>query len=152
GLTVLSFTLFSSSDTLAKLLMERYPVGEIAGLSSCFALLPVALMVARERGWRALKPRRPLLVALRALLTAASTLLFYVAIGRLPLADAYALVFTGPLWVTALSVPLLGEQVGWRRWLAVAAGFAGVLVALRPGFGGFGPGQIAALVAALSFA
>jgi drug/metabolite transporter (DMT)-like permease len=152
GLTLLSFTLFSSSDLLTKLLIERYPVGEVAGLAACFSLLPVAAMVARDGGWPALKPRRPLLVALRAVLAAASTLLFYFAIGGLPLADAYALVFTGPLWVTALSVPLLGEKVGWRRWSAVAAGFAGVLVALRPGFGGFDPGQLAALTAAFSFA
>jgi drug/metabolite transporter (DMT)-like permease len=151
GLTVLSFTLFSLSDALTKLLIARYPVGEVAGLAACFSLLPVGLMVARDGGWRALRPRRPLAVALRAVLASASTLLFYFAIGGLPLADAYALVFTGPLWVTALSVPLLGEKVGWRRWTAVAVGFAGVLVALRPGFGGFGAGQAAALTAAFTF-
>jgi drug/metabolite transporter (DMT)-like permease len=151
GLTLLSFSLFATSDMLSKLLIERYPVGEIAGLSACFSLLPVTLMVARGGDWGALRPRRPLLVALRAALAAASTMLFYFAIRGLPLADAYALVFTGPLWVTALSVPLLGETVGWRRWTAVAVGFAGVLVALRPGFGGFAFGQLAALTAAFTF-
>ena len=136
---------------LSKVLIERYPVGEIAGLSACFSLVPVTLMVARSGDWGSLRPRRPLMVALRAAQSAASTMLFYLAIRGLPLADAYALVFTGPLWVTALSVPLLGEKVGWRRWTAVAVGFAGVLVALRPGFGGFDPGQLAALTASFCF-
>jgi drug/metabolite transporter (DMT)-like permease len=57
------------------------------------------------------------------------------AISVVPLADAYTITFTAPLLVTALSVPLLKERVGWRRWSAVLVGFIGVLIVIRPGFG-----------------
>ena len=62
-----------------------------------------------------------------------SNLLFVMAIGRVPLATASAIGFTSPLIVTALSVPLLHESVGWRRWSAVLVGFAGALMVIRPG-------------------
>ena len=57
------------------------------------------------------------------------------AISFVPLADAYTITFTAPLLVTVLSIPLLKERVGWRRWSAVLVGFAGVLIVIRPGFG-----------------
>ena len=62
-----------------------------------------------------------------------SNLLFVMAIGQVPLATASAIGFTSPLIVTALSVPLLHESVGWRRWSAVMVGFAGALMVIRPG-------------------
>ena len=66
--------------------------------------------------------------------------------GQLPLADVHAVLALTPLAVTALSVPLLGEQVGPRRWAAVGAGFVGVLVILQPGFGVVHPAALVALV------
>ena len=72
-----------------------------------------------------------------------ASLLFFRALSRLPLADAYALLFTMPLIITALSVPMLGEQVGWRRLGAVIVGFVGVLVMLRPGSGIIEPAALA---------
>ncbi|MGH6913158.1 MAG: DMT family transporter, partial [Geminicoccales bacterium] len=72
----------------------------------------------------------------------------FYAYSRLPLADAYSIIFATPLLITVLSVPILGEQVGWRRWSAVGVGFVGVLVMLRPGVAPIGPGALAALAAA----
>jgi drug/metabolite transporter (DMT)-like permease len=85
-------------------------------------------------------------------LLAVATLCMFGAISVVPLADAYTITFIAPLLVTALSVPLLKERVGWRRWSAVVAGFAGVLIVIRPGFGEV-PWQLALpLITAACFA
>src|SRR5690606_13542714 len=75
----------------------------------------------------------------------------FFAYGRMPLADVYAILFAAPLFITALSVPMLGETVGWRRWTAVVVGFIGVIVMLRPGRGLLDPGILGALAASLCF-
>ncbi|HLB80049.1 MAG TPA: EamA/RhaT family transporter, partial [Dongiaceae bacterium] len=108
GFAVLSFALFSAADAAVKWLTVRYAVVEVTFLVAAFALLPVAWLVAKGGGLAALRPRRPLWVAVRALLLAADTLCVYYAFSRLPLAEAYVVVFTAPMLVTALSVPLLG--------------------------------------------
>jgi drug/metabolite transporter (DMT)-like permease len=69
-----------------------------------------------------------------------------------PLADAHAITFIAPLLITVLSIPVLGERVGWRRWSAVLAGFAGVLIVIRPGFGMAHAALALPLVTALGFA
>ncbi len=71
--------------------------------------------------------------------------LFFFALSVMSLADAYALLFTQPLVITILSIPMLGEKVGWRRWAAVCVGFIGVLIMLRPGAGLAEPAAIAVL-------
>jgi drug/metabolite transporter (DMT)-like permease len=81
-----------------------------------------------------------------------SSFLAFYAYSRLPLADAYAIIFATPLLITALSVPILGEAVGWRRWSAVVVGFVGVLIMLRPGVAPVGAGSFAALGAACASA
>jgi drug/metabolite transporter (DMT)-like permease len=83
----------------------------------------------------------------RSALLLASTAIFFVALRYLPVANATAIAFLSPLIVTALSVPLLGERVGPRRWAAVLVGFLGVLVVVRPGFGLQWPALLPALVA-----
>jgi drug/metabolite transporter (DMT)-like permease len=79
----------------------------------------------------------------RSVLVLAATACMFTAVGFMPLADAVAITFIAPLLITALSVPLLGERVGLRRWIAVFVGFAGMLVIVRPGGGLF---QLAALL------
>jgi drug/metabolite transporter (DMT)-like permease len=85
---------------------------------------------------------------LRGLFGLCGGFLAFYAYGRLPLADAYSIIFATPLLITALAVPVLGEPVGWRRWSAVAVGFVGVLIMLQPGVAPIGPGSLAALGAA----
>jgi drug/metabolite transporter (DMT)-like permease len=77
---------------------------------------------------------------------------FFFGLTRMPLVNALTIVFTAPLIVTALSVPFLGEHVGWRRWFAVIAGFIGVLIVLSPGKGMFTPASVAVLIAAFCWA
>jgi len=112
----------------------------------------VLWLIAREGGVIALRPRHPRLVAVRAVLMAIDIVLVFFAFAELPLADAYTVIFTVPMLVTALSVPLLGEHVGWRRWSATVVGFLGVLIVLRPGFAEISWGHVAALASAFFFA
>ncbi len=129
-LAVLFFTIM---DATAKWLGQDYEPLQIVFLRHLFGLLPVALFVWRGGGPRALQTRRPVLHALRALLVFAALFAFFSGLRRMPLAEAIAFAFTAPLFVTALSIPVLGEPVGRRRWTAVLIGFAGALVMVQPG-------------------
>jgi drug/metabolite transporter (DMT)-like permease len=152
GLGALAFGLFSMMDALVKWLSATYPVPQILVCNALFALVPVGAMVASRGGLPQLRTRRLGLHLLRGLLGTASGFLAFYAFSQLPLADAYAIIFATPLLITALSVPILRETVGWRRWSAVVVGFVGVLVMLRPGVAPIGPGSLAALGAACASA
>lgn len=152
GLGALAFALFTVMDTLVKWLSASYPVHQLVFTNAAFALLPVLAMTLRRGGIARLRTRRLHLHVFRGMLGVVSGFLGFYAYSRLPLADAYAIIFTTPLLITALSVPILGERVGWRRWTAVAVGFLGVLVMLRPGVAPIGPGSLAALGAACASA
>ncbi|MDP6389922.1 MAG: DMT family transporter [Alphaproteobacteria bacterium] len=121
------------NDSIAKWLTGDYPVGEVLALRGIFVFIPIALLAWRNGGLTALRINWWRGHAARAGFMMASSFLFVTGLTKLPLADAIAFAFTGPLVLTALAMPLLGERVGWRRWLAVLAGFLGILVMLRPG-------------------
>jgi drug/metabolite transporter (DMT)-like permease len=152
GLGALAFGLFSLMDALVKWLSADYPVPQILLCNALFALVPVGAMVARGGGLPQLRTRRLGLHLVRGVLGTTGGFLAFYAFSRLPLADAYAIIFATPLLITALSVPILGEAVGWRRWSAVLIGFVGVLVMLRPGVAPLGAGSLAALGAACASA
>src|SRR3546814_2714296 len=100
--------------------------------------LAVVVFVRRSgSGLACLRPKRPLLLVLRTLLNLVTSFLFFTSLRYLPLADAFAITFAAPLFITALSVPMLGERVGLRRWAAVVVGFTGVLVVVQPGTASF---------------
>lgn len=98
------------------------------------------------------RSKRPLLQIARAGFLMLSITGLFISLTYLPIAEATAIGFTGPLFITALSVPLLGERVGWHRWIAVIIGLAGVLVIVRPGGAVWHWSAIAALLGAVSFA
>ena len=110
------------------------------------------MLAPRFGGLAALSTRRWQWHLLRTLLAAGSMYGFFYGLARMPLVNALTLAFTAPLMVTALSVPLLGERVGWRRWIAVVTGFGGVLLIVRPGVEGFGIASLAVLFAGLCYA
>lgn len=149
---LIAFAIFSWADAGVKWLTDRYSVFQIIFVSNLFTLIPVAFLVYREGGLHTLRPRHPVLVGLRSILLAIDMVLVFYAFTELPLADAYSLIFAVPMVVTALSVPILGEHVGWRRWTAVVVGFIGVLIVLRPGLAELKLGHISALSSALFFA
>lgn len=145
-----SVLLFSGMNVLIKVLTARYPVVEVTFFRSAFALVPVAIAVALQGGVASLRTQRPGGHVWRAVIGLTSMTLMFWSFHLLPLADAVALNFTAPLFLTALSVPLLGERVGVHRWSAVAVGFAGMLVMMRPGSGMLQSGAIVAIGAALA--
>lgn len=139
----LATAVFACNDVVAKWLVGHYGVGQVLLVRSLGAVVLV-VVVLRGNLSRLLAIDRPWTHAGRAMLMAFEVSCFYFAVRQLPLADVMVIYFGAPIFVTALSVPLLGERVGWRRALAVAAGFAGIVVAIRPTDAAFaGPALIA---------
>ena len=149
---VVAVGLFAAMDALVKHLSPVYPVLQLVFFRSFFAFVPLSLLLLRAGGLGALATARPLGHVLRSLAGLASMLLFFLAFALLPLAEAIALSFAGPLFLTVLSIPLLGEKVGGRRWAAVLLGFVGVMLIVRPGAGVFGWVAAIPLGAALTYA
>jgi len=145
---------FASQDALTKHLVQTLPVPQIVAVRYFFFALFALGYVYRQTGGftAAFASRRPGLQVFRALLIAAEITVFAYAIGFLGLAEIHAIMACFPLLATALSVPILGESVGWRRWLAVFVGFIGTLIILRPGSAVFQPATAIALTSALMFA
>jgi drug/metabolite transporter (DMT)-like permease len=128
----LALFLLTLGDAMTKWLGQNYPVGQIICLRGVFMLLPIAIMTARSGGIGSLRVNKPTDIALRSVLFIGTTALIATSMILLPLADAAAILFAGPLFITAIAPWILNEIVGWRRWTAVTVGFVGVLIMLRP--------------------
>jgi drug/metabolite transporter (DMT)-like permease len=130
---VAGVALFSIQDLILKALSGEYPLHQAMVLRSVTAMPLLLAFVAFDGGLRTLHTRGwPILLARGAILFAAYAS-YYLGLAALPLASAVALFFAAPLFITAMSVIVLDEQVGPRRWVAVLAGFGGVVVIVRPG-------------------
>lgn len=139
-------------DLCAKGLLASYSLEQFVFLRSLIGLL-IFLLLARQFGGAAsLKTNRWRWHLLRTVLAVGAMFGFFYGLSRMPLVDALTLGFTAPLMVTALSVPMLGEHVGWRRWVAVVLGFAGVLIILRPGTQAIAFAHVAVLISAFCYA
>jgi drug/metabolite transporter (DMT)-like permease len=123
-------------DLSAKGLLSTYSLEQFVFLRSLIGLAIFVLFARQFGGLKSLFTNRWPWHLLRTLLATGAMFGFFYGLARMPLVDALTLGFTAPLMVTALSVPMLGEQVGWRRWTAVVVGFVGVLIILRPGSNG----------------
>ena len=143
---------FAVMDATIKWLTADYPVPQVIALRSWFGLPLLVWLSLREGGLPALRTRRPLVHVGRYLLVLLLSLSFFWALSQMKLVDAIAIAFAAPIIITALSVPLLREEVGLRRWIAISVGFCGVLVILRPGLGVFQWAALAALGSALVYA
>ena len=128
---------FSLMDAGMKQLSASYPTLQVTFLRGAASLPFVLVWVLATAGPRSLIPVRWGLHLLRGLLGMAMIGCFVFALRSLPLSTAYTIYFVAPLLIAALSVPLLGEYVGPRRWIAIGIGLVGVLVVLRPGVDGF---------------
>ena len=143
---------FAVMDATIKWLTADYPVPQVIALRSWFGL-PILIMLAmREGGLPALITHRPLVHFGRYGLVLLLSLSFFWALSAMKLVDAVAIAFAAPIIITALSVPLLKEVVGPRRWIAIGVGFCGVLIMLRPGIGVFQWAALAALGSAVVYA
>jgi len=111
---------------------QGVPVFEIIFFRNAFAFVPLAIYIWRTTGFRVLRTQRPGGHLTRSAIGLAGMVCAFTALQRLPLTAATALSFAAPLFMTALAAPILGERVGPHRWVAVAVGFVGVLVMVRP--------------------
>jgi drug/metabolite transporter (DMT)-like permease len=144
GLAFLAFAAWSFGDACVKALGSGLGIFEIAFFSSLGGLVVIPLM-ARETGWSTVfRPRRPLVVWTRGLTTLLTLPLNIVSLHDLSLAEFYAIIFLMPIIVVVFSAVFLREPIGWQRGLAVALGFTGVLIAVRPGFRELSIGHLAA--------
>jgi drug/metabolite transporter (DMT)-like permease len=143
---------FPFMNAAVKLLSPNYPAMQITWARFTGHLIVMLLIFLPQYRWALLKTRQPAVQIGRSILMLASNLVFVMAIGRVPLATASAIGFTSPLIVTALSVPLLHETVGWRRWGAVLVGFAGALLVIRPGNGFADAAVLLLLLSSLTYA
>lgn len=122
----------TTQDAITKWLTAGYHPGEITFYRGLFSFIPIGVLAARNGGLSALKANHLGANVVRGLFALATSALIVWAFSVLPLAEALAIVFASPLILAALSGPLLGEPVGWRRWACVAVGFVGVLLLTRP--------------------
>lgn len=123
----------SLNDMLIKELSGTYPLHQMVFVRSAIGISFSLALVQIEGGFGILRTRTPFLHLLRGLLVVFANMAFFTALAVMPLADATALFFVAPLFITLLSIPLLGEKVGIRRTGAVLVGFVGVLIMVRPG-------------------
>ena len=124
--------LLTTKDGISKWLTADFHPGEIMFYRGLFTFVPIIAIVAWSGGLGQLKSRNLKGTMIRAVLGAGTSIFVVVSFIYLPLADALAIIFLSPIMLTALSGPMLGEPVGWRRWLAVFIGFAGVMLMVRP--------------------
>lgn len=143
---------FAVMDALVKWLTADYSVPLVVALRSWFGLPVLFLVVHFEGGIQAVKTKRPLAHLTRYALVLALSFSFFWGLSQMKLIDAVALSFAAPIFIAALSVPLLQEPVGWHRWTAIGVGFCGVLVMLRPGTGVFQWAALVVLGSALVYA
>lgn len=152
GFLVLGMLIFSLQDVAVKWMGGDYPVLEIVLLRSLVAI-PLTLLFFRLEGGRG-RPatRRHRLEYVRGGFFFLSYTTYFMGLAALPLAEIAAIKFSAPLMITALSVMVLNEEVGPRRWLALLVGFLGVLLIVRPGLASFNPGSIFILISVLFYA
>ncbi|MDC0738004.1 DMT family transporter [Cognatishimia sp. SS12] len=155
GIILMSLTslIFALQDGISRHLASEYNVFVVVMFRYWFFAGFVLILAHRSGGiTRALQSERRWLQILRGLLLALEICVTVGAIALLGLTETHAIFVCYPLFIVALSGPFLGERVGWRRWLAIAAGFCGVLIILQPGSGVFSPLSAIPLLGAMMFA
>lgn len=146
-------TAFSLNDVAIKWLSGDYPLHEITFFRSLFAIvITLGVFVPLEGSYRNLRTKRFGFHLLRGAIVVTANMAFYTGLATLPLGEATAIYFVAPLFITALSVLLLGETVGPRRWIAVLVGLAGVVIVMRPGGSAFQYAALLPLFAAFFYA
>lgn len=153
-LMLLTTIVFALQDGISRHLADAYNVYLVVMVRYWFFAAFVMAIARRKAGGvrAAARTRQPLLQAFRGVLLALEVCVMVTGFTLLGLVESHAVFACYPLLVAALSGPVLGEAVGWRRWAAIAVGFVGVMIILQPGVSVFDPYAIIPLVAALMFA
>ena len=153
-LMIATTVVFAAQDGISRHLATEYNVYMVVMIRFWFFAAFVMLMATRAEGGirAATRSRFPVLQITRGVLLVAEVCVMVVAFVKLGLVEAHAVFTCYPLMIAALSGPILGEKVGWRRWTAILIGFVGVLIILQPGFGVFSPWALVPLLSAFLFA
>ena len=128
-----SVVCFSTMDLIVKYL-NNVPFGQVLFMRFFFGMIPILFLIPRDKIFTFYKTKRPILHTFRAVSGTIAIIALFVGLRNLPLTDVISLTFTGPLFVTIMSVIFLSEKVGVRRWSAVVIGFIGMLFIVRPAF------------------
>ena len=153
-LMIATTLVFAAQDGISRHLGSNYPLTMVVMVRFWFFALFVMVLAARAPGGirAATRSHYPLVQGLRGLILVAEIGVMLLAFVKLGLIEAHAVFACYPLLVAALSGPILGEKVGWRRWTAILVGALGVVIILQPGFGVFSPWALVALLASAMFA
>lgn len=143
--------MFALNDAMGKWLVVSFSVGQVLLVRSIGAMFILGPMLARDGLSDLLRPQRPGLQLLRVAAATADTGFFYAAVVYLPLADVITFYMAGPIYLAAMAHFFLDERSGWRRWLAIIAGFCGVVIALRPSTASLSLESLFALIGSVSF-
>ncbi len=155
-LALAAILLFDVMGAVIKHLGDRYPPQQLSVFRNLFGLVPSVIVLWYSKAWH--QAGRPIIIEkwflalARGFFITGAQFCFYLALSKMAFATASTLIFAGPLFVAALSVPVLGKPVGLVRWLAVLAGFAGVLLVMQPGSDVFSWYAILPVLAALGYA
>jgi drug/metabolite transporter (DMT)-like permease len=132
-LMMTGLALFTGGEAVVKTLAPKYDITQVVWSRYVFHALVTFVLFSRSGIFKIAKTTRPWLHISRSALMLIATSLFFFALRYLPLADAVAIHFIAPILITAFSIPILKEQVGWRRWAAIFVGFIGAIIIIRPG-------------------
>jgi drug/metabolite transporter (DMT)-like permease len=152
GYMLVAVFLFALNSAVGKWLVEKYPIGEFMLIRSALTLLVLSPFIWHAGRAAFANAPKPALQVVRVVLSSLEVAMFFWAVSYLPLADTPTFYLAGPIYVTALSVLLLRERVGWRRWTAVLVGFIGVVIALRPSSSSFTLPALIALSGSMIYA
>lgn len=153
SLVLIAYLFFSILDSSAKwLALAGVPTTEIVFVRYAVHLVLTLVLFLPAQGPRLVRSNNLKLEIIRGLCLLTMTVGNFIALQFLPLTTTSAIGFTMPLILCALSVPLLGETVGWRRWTAIGVGFVGILIIVRPGTAGFHPAALLSLLGAVASA
>lgn len=156
GLSLLALTLFDAMGLIIKLLSPRYSAAELSAWRNLFGLIPAVVALYASAAWRAQgrpwRLRQWKLGLARGVIVTVAQLCFYLSLGRIAFATASTLTYANALFMTALAVPLLREQVGAVRWSAVLLGFLGVVLIMKPGADTFSFDALLPVIAAFLYA
>ncbi|MGI9571439.1 MAG: DMT family transporter, partial [Desulfobulbia bacterium] len=144
--------IFSLHDVIVKWISGDYPVHEIILIRSCFALIPILFIARLEGGLHLLRTRHFWAHFIRSFIFFAAYICFYLSLAAVSLAETVSLFYSGPIFITILSVVFLGEKVEFRNWIAIWVGFCGVIMMLKPSSEMIDPAGLLALLSAFLYA
>lgn len=151
-LVLVAIGLASTQDAIIKAMSGTYPVYETMLIRGLTSLPILGVWLAYTHGLQRLLTPLWLRIFIRALILCTAYLAFILAIAAMPIANMVAIYFTMPFFVAGLAGPFLGERVPYYRWIAIVAGFAGVIIMVRPGVQAFEPASLLALYSAFGYA